>query len=244
VRNSVKVVASLAVLALGCGDKKAEECKQVVSIVNASSDSPGKLRVAADAGSVEATAEVVSVANKMEKGLSAASVTTPELKAVVSGYQTMTRAIGQASTDMKGAFSEAAALNATAPTDQLATARKDLHAARVKLVDYCTKKPTGDCIKVNLEVPTDIKAADYATKLGQVAEAFQKAQWKDKSVAELVGGWAKAAGVALKVAAEVNKVREKVAGLEDKALQAHAAILQASQQSNGLTMALNKACRP
>ncbi len=243
-KNSVKVAAILGALALGCESKKAAECKRVVTIVNESGDTPGKSKPAPAAGSFGATDEIVAVASKTEKGLAAISVTTPELKNVVSGYQTMVRAIGQASAEMKGAFSESAALAKDDPTPQFVRARRELDASRVKLVEYCAKKPTGECKKVNSELPTDPKAADYSAKVGQVAEAFQKAEWKDKAVAELVNAWSKAAVEAAKSAADVQKVREKATVLETKATLAHRRLMQATQQSNGLTAALNNVCRP
>lgn len=242
-KNSVKVAAILGALALGCESKKAAECKQVVSIVNESGDMPGKSKALPNAGYFEATDAVVAVASKTEKGLAAISVTTPELKNVVSNYQTMVRAIGQASADMKGALSASAALAKDDRAPQLESARKDLAASKVKLVEYCAKKPSGECKKVNSELPTDAKAADYSAKVRQVAEAFQKAEWKDKAVAELVNTWTKAAVEAVKIAADVQKVREQATSLEMKATHAHGRLMQATQQSNGLTAALNNVCR-
>jgi hypothetical protein len=156
----------------------------------------------------------------------------------------MARDILTASDEMKGALGDSAALAKDDRTTELATARKDLGAARVKLAAYCAKKTSAECKRVTAELPEPKAAGDYSAKVAQVSEAFEKAEWKEKGLAELVKGWTKAAAAAIKLAADVQKVREKAAALETKATVANARLMHATQQSTALTAALNRVCRP
>ena len=75
----IRLGCLVSVLAFGC-DKKADECRRIVNIVNDSNGKVARPTAGVDPGIAEQNSELALLAEKMASSLASAAITTPELK--------------------------------------------------------------------------------------------------------------------------------------------------------------------
>ncbi len=230
-------------LVFGC-DKKADECRRIVNIVNDANDKVGRPRAGVDAGIEEQNSELALLAEKMASSLASAAITTPELKKIVADYEIMARDMSQATREMKSALGELGAAGKTDIMKRAEAAKTAMTNSIVKLVEYCAKKTDRECKKVKGEIPAAPKSGDDFVKVARAAEALGNVEWKDKTLADLVTTFTKAVAEADKVVGELSKQLEQSKDLEAKVSNAHMLLKRATQKSDGLTTELNRVCRP